>query len=48
MHIFTSQQSGVILILLRFGVRGSTGEPPVKESCFRGAKSLLATGIWNR
>ena len=48
MHIFTSRQSGDNLILPGFGVRSSVGEPPVEESCYRGAKSLLATGIWNR
>ena len=48
MHIFKSRQSGDILILQGFGVRTSAVEPPVEESRYRVAKSLLATGIWNR
>ena len=43
MHIFTSRQSGDILILPGFGVRSSAVEPSVEESCYRVPKSLLAT-----
>ena len=48
MHIFTSRQSGDIRTLPRFEVRRSAVEPHVEESCYRGAKSLLATALWKR
>ena len=47
-HISTSQQSGNILILLRSVLASSAGEPTVKGSCYRGPKSLVATGVLGR
>ena len=44
----TCQESGNILILPQSVVKSSAGETAVKGSCYRGPKSLLATGVWGR
>ena len=44
----TCRQSGNILILPRSVVKSSAGDPAVQGSCYRGPKSLLATGVWGR